>query len=256
MLNKFVPYSVYKVLWGDRRQFGHVPDPSDPEWQIWQKNAYTDFYQNTQLKGIGNSICKMIYPVVSNLDFYNKHVLEIGPGVLRHIKYLNAVPNKYTLCDIDADVLRLGETILDVEGIPCETVLLPNQTQIRLPFDNNAFDTIVTFNSLEHLYPLEDYLCEMKRILRPNGHLVGGVPCEGGLAWGGGRYFTTRRYVHQKYSINYDKIISWEHPNFADFIIEKLCEVFSKNLLKLHPFSFLPIDFNLMISFVFSKKDS
>lgn len=59
--------------------------------------------------------------------------------------------------------------------------------------------------------------------------------------------------MHKHYGINYDKIICWEHPNFADFIIEQLDAHFERHRLKLHPFPWLPIDFNLIASFVFKK---
>ncbi|MFX1535017.1 MAG: hypothetical protein ACFFDI_12400, partial [Promethearchaeota archaeon] len=74
-----------------------------------------------------------------------------------------------------------------------------------------------------------------------------------GIAWGLGRFLTTRRYVHKNYGINYDKIICWEHPNFADFIIERLDVHFEQQYLKLCPLSWLPMDFNLVASFVFAK---
>jgi SAM-dependent methyltransferase len=39
------------------------------------------------------------------------------------------------------------------------------------PFADGAFDAILTLSLLEHLTPLEDALNEMRRILRPGGHL-------------------------------------------------------------------------------------
>ena len=71
-------------------------------------------------------------------------------------------------------------------------------------------------------------LKEFNRILKKNGIIVGAIPNEGGMAWGFGRYLTTRRYT-KKFNINYDKIICWEHPNFADFIFES----FQKNKFKI-----------------------
>jgi len=99
MLNKRIPYFLYRRLWGDRKKYGLSPYTSDREWLIWQKNAYTDFYQNTQQKGIGNRICNMAYPVISKLDFSELNILEIGPGILRHLTHIRGTPNTYTLCD-------------------------------------------------------------------------------------------------------------------------------------------------------------
>ena len=253
MINSFTPHFVSKVLWGDRRKFGLVPVASDADWLVWQEKAYTDFYQNTQQCGIGDRVNRMASPVIGRVDFGDKHVLEVGPGIIRHLPYIESKPARYTICDINEDVLGMAEKQLRDASIPCETVLLFRRNEEGLPFADKSFDIIVSFNSLEHLYPLDSYLDEMKRILKSGGQLVGGIPCEGGLAWGLGRFLTTRRYVHKNYKINYDKIICWEHPNFADFIIECLDVHFEREYLKLHPFPFLPMDFNLVVSFVYKK---
>jgi hypothetical protein len=89
--------------------------------------------------------------------------------------------------------------------------------------------------------------------MKPGGQLVGGIPCEGGLAWGLGRFLTTRRLLIKRYGLNFDKIICWEHPNFADFILERLDIYFERQFLKLHPFPWLPLDINLVISFIYRK---
>ncbi len=244
---------ISNVLWGNRKQFGLIPDNEDPDWKIWEDKRFTDFYQNTQQRGIGDRVSRMAYPVIERVDFGDKHVLEVGPGIIRHLPYIKSKPTKYTTCDINEDVLGMAGKQLREAEIPCEKVFLDRKSDSELPFADESFDIVISFNSLEHLYPLDNYLVEIKRILKRGGQLIGGIPCEGGLAWGLGRFFTTRRYVHKNYGINYDKIICWEHPNFADFIIERLDAQFDRQHLKLHPLNWLPLDFNLVASFVFKK---
>lgn len=105
------------------------------------------------------------------------------------------------------------------------------------------------------MYDLDEKLLEFKRILKKDGKIVGAIPNEGGIAWGIGRYLTSRRYVAKNSDINYSKIISWEHPNFADKIINS----FKKNNLKIdyikmYPFNFIKsLDFNLITTFILSK---
>jgi len=244
---------ISNVLWGNRKQFGLIPDNEDPDWKIWQDKKFTDFYQNTQQRGIGDMVSKMAYPVIGLIDFEGKRVLEVGPGIIRHLGHIKGKPDKYAVCDINEDVLSISEKQLKAAGIPCNTILLARESDSELPFADESFDVVISFNSLEHLYPLDNYLFEIKRILKRRGQLIGGIPCEGGLAWGLGRFLTTRRYVHKNYGINYDKIICWEHPNFADFIIERLDAQFDRQHLKFHPLNWLPLDFNLVVSFVFKK---
>ncbi|RKY92126.1 MAG: hypothetical protein DRQ13_10700 [Ignavibacteriae bacterium] len=253
-IRDMLPAKIYSKLWGDRRKFGFLPDVNDLDWKIWLEKRYTDFYQNTQQAGIGNRICKLAYPVISKIDFKNKKVLEIGPGIIRHLGYISSKPQMYTICDTEEDCLSMSKTILDDAGIRNKEVLLNNIKGSSLPFPDDGFDIVVSFNSLEHLYPLEEYLIEIYRVIKPGGQLVGGIPCEGGLTWGIGRYFTTRRYVHKTYNINYDKIICWEHPNFADLILRLLERLCKQEFIKFYPLSFLPIDFNLMVSFIYRKE--
>jgi ubiquinone/menaquinone biosynthesis C-methylase UbiE len=169
------------------------------------------------------------------------------------LKYISPKPAFYVLCDVTESCLKSSQEQLESAGIANEVILLDSTRQFHLPFPDNSFDIFLSFNVFEHLYPLKDYLIEISRILKIGGYVAGGIPCEGGLAWGLGRFLTTRRYAHKCYGINYDKIICWEHPNFADQILECLAEVFKKAHIRLKPFPFLPIDLNLVASFIYRK---
>lgn len=253
MLNNIIPYPIFGCLWGNRKRYGALPNENDPDWELWQKKAYTDFYQKTQQKGIGNWVCNLAFPVVAKIDFSGKTVLEFGPGIIRHINFLNKNPVKYILCDVNTELLRNARKQFKEAGFPCDAILIDSKKGLKLPFGRESIDIIISFNTLEHLYPLDSYLAEMKRLLKIDGSIVGGVPCEGGLAWGLGRFITSRRYVNKNYGINYDKIICWEHPNFADFIIRRLDFYFKREFLKFHPFPLLPLDLNLTASFIYGK---
>ena len=120
---------------------------------------------------------------------------------------------------------------------------------LTIPLKDNVVDVLVTFHQLEHIYELDTYLQELKRILKPNGVLIGAVPTEGGVAWGFGRFLTSRRYVKKNMDFDYDKIICWEHPNFVNKIKTLLDKNFTNNKSIKKPFGMLPMDFNLSWSF-------
>ena len=254
MIRDYLPGKLKRVLWGDRDKFGYLPIESDRDWRVWQEKAYTDFYQETQQKGLGQIVNSMIYPVMSRVNFDQLKILEIGPGIIRHLQYIGSEVDTYILCDIEPESLKHAERQLTESGINFQSII-KSRSEFSLPLEDRSVDAIVTFNSLEHLYPIDDHLREFNRVLKPGGRVIGGIPCEGGLAWGLGRYLTTRRYVHNAYSINYDKIICWEHPNFSDAIIEKLNEYFELEQMTRHPFPKLPIDLNLMLSFIYKKRN-
>lgn len=220
MLNKYTPYVLFKRLWGDRKRFGIMPNFTDCDWQEWEKHSIS-IYMQTQQKGVGDRICNMAYNAVALIDASDKKILEVGPGSIRHLYFLHGHPQKYIICDIRDDFLVGAGRQLSNTGIAHEKVILKrntaSETKWKLPFPVQAFDVVISFYSLEHLHPLDSYLIEIKRILKRGGQLVGAIPCEGGLAWGLGRFLTTRRYVHKHYGINYDKIICWEHPKLCRF---------------------------------------
>lgn len=251
-LNNFISHSLKKVLFGDREKYGLCINKFDPDWLHWQE-VMSHAYVNTQQKGIGDRVCRIAYSVVSKICFLDQNVLEIGPGIIRHLDQIKERPSNYTICDVSQEFLGNAETQLASAGIPCTKVLLSRDTPWQLPFPDASFDTVITFYSLEHLYPLDQYLQEISRIMRPGGRIIGGIPCEGGLVWGLGRFLITRPEIIKRYQVKYDKLICWEHPNFADFIISRLYFYFEKEFLQLHPFPWLPLDLNFVVKFIFRK---
>ncbi len=52
-------------------------------------------------------------------------------------------------------------------------LIAPGQS---LPIDDNAYDIVITLNTLEHVYEVEAALRELLRVLKPDGNLVATVP--------------------------------------------------------------------------------
>ena len=125
----------------------------------------------------------------------------------------------------------------------------------QLPFDDEQVDVVLSFYSLEHLHPLSTAVDEMIRVLRPGGALVGAIPAEGGLAWGFGRYLTSRRWLKRNTKIDPDKIICWEHPNFAEHVLQQLDNHLIRERLSFWPWKLPLVDVSLVISFVYRKAE-
>jgi len=249
-IGNYIPYPFFKYLFGNRRVFGNKIDYSDPNWIEWEK-TYLEFYEKNQKQSIGEIVNNAGYDVLKRLDFSNKDILELGPGKINHIKYWNTRPKSFAIADIKQSFLDINDSILSEKKINFTKHLI--KSDYKLPIESESKDIIITFYQLEHLNPLEEYLKEYLRVLKPNGLLVGAIPCEGGVAWGLGRFLTTRRWLLANTGINPDKLICWEHPNFADFIINSIVQSSTKEYLSFWPLNVSSIDLNLIVKFIFKK---
>lgn len=65
---------------------------------------------------------------------------------------------------------------------------------------------------------------------------------------------TSRHWFKNNTTINPDKIICWEHPNFADQILKELDQVFTRETVHYWPSPWLPLlDPNLVIRLLYRK---
>lgn len=247
-IRRWLPSMLRAPLWGDRERWGLEINTNDPCWLEWQK-AYSDFYTQNQREGVGTQVNDAGYSVMEQLDLSDKRVLEIGAGDIRHIAHWNGTPQEYVLADVSTIMMEKAQARLVDKGVPFDCLLLERSE--RLPLMDSSIDVVVSFYSLEHLYPLGPYLDEIRRVLKPGGFLIGAIPTEGGLAWGLGRAITSRRWLRQNTQIDPDKIICWEHPNFADYIIGELGKRFSRVKCSYWPFKVPLVDANLVIRFLY-----
>ena len=172
------------MLWGNRKQWGLEINAKDPCWREWQK-TYAKFYVENQRAGVGVKINDAGYHVMSTIDLTGKRVLEIGAGDIRHLRYLRGKPSEYVLADISSEMMAFAQKKLAEQAIVHRSILV--QRNQPLPLADQSMDIIVSFYSFEHLYPLTPYLEDLRRVLRPDGILIGAIPAEGGMAWGGGQ---------------------------------------------------------------------
>jgi SAM-dependent methyltransferase len=252
---RYLPYALRKPLFGDRRRFGTVPVEADTDWREWQAR-YMDFYTSTQKGGIGKRINDAGYVVLSRITLDNKVVCEVGPGALPHLAYWQGRPREYIAVDISEAFLEKTAEIFAAAGHGRFRPVVMSRASHLLPIADASVDVVLSFYSLEHFTPLNGYLAEFRRILKPGGLMVGAVPNEGGLAWGLGRYLTSRRWIHRHTTIDYDKIICWEHPNFTDEIFTALAAQFNRQYRRMFPLPWLPAaDLNLVTKFIYQKPE-
>lgn len=101
-------------------------------------------------------------------------ILEVGCGggaMTRAIK-TNFPKFEVVGCDISQKALNLAKG---------EGVKLIYADAYDLPFKNNSFDAVVTFDFLEHVSDLKKVLFEIQRVLVPGGLFYSAIPYEGSL---------------------------------------------------------------------------
>lgn len=252
LLGPKLPNLLAKRLFGDRKTYGRIPPQGSASWAQWERHIF-EFYSSTQLTDSGDRVSHAGYKILRSVDLKGKRVLEIGPGQIRHHMYWNGSPGDVTLIDSRKEFLGKAEETLSHLNVPFESKVLDLRSN-HLPFPDGAFDVVLSFYSFEHIYPFDLLADEIFRVLRPKGVVAGSIPCEGGLAWGMGRFLTTRRWIHRNTPLDYDQIICWEHPNFASEILRTLDTKFGRRRLSYWPIHIPVLDLNLLTSFVYEKR--
>ena len=254
MIRKYLPYFIYKRLFGDRRKYYDKFDKDDRDWLSWIDNI-TATYEHRDKSLIDKLIKKNAYKIIQNslIDFQNKDIIEIGPGFLDHEQFWkNKTPKSFDIIDSNFDFLKISEEKLNKRNINCKKFLI-NESIDMDQISSESYDYVLSFFSLEHIMNFEDFVVHINRILKKDGYLIFVIPNEGHLAWGLGRYFFTRNYVYNKLELDYDKIICWEHPNFSDKILKCL----DNNLKKIKVFK-VPhlffLDFSISVKGIYKKK--
>ncbi|MBN1876811.1 MAG: class I SAM-dependent methyltransferase [Anaerolineae bacterium] len=106
------------------------------------------------------------FELFGDLNLEGKIVLDVGCGMGSNIKYLYECGARNVVA-FDIDLLQLRNTHTAFEDDVQVSLLAANAE--LLPFENDAFDTLVATDTFEHLCDVETVLRECYRVLRPGG---------------------------------------------------------------------------------------
>ena len=103
-------------------------------------------------------------------------ILEVGFGSGLTFLNLNGLYKKIYGLDLSCDVKEVAQ-VFDPLGIHPD---LLNGNVLDMPYQDEQFDTVLLISILEHLKPeeLDRAFSEIKRVLKPGGQVVYGVPVE------------------------------------------------------------------------------
>lgn len=103
-------------------------------------------------------------------------ILEIGFGTGLTFLNLTEMYREIHGLDLTADVPQV-KSVFDALGLK---TFLQNGNVLNMPYEDGYFDTVLLISILEHLKPEEQSqaFAEIKRVLKPGGQVVYGVPVE------------------------------------------------------------------------------
>lgn len=103
-------------------------------------------------------------------------ILEVGFGSGLTFLNLNEKYKKIYGLDLTCDVNVVKEVFATYNIYPD----LQNGNVLKMPYADNQFDSVLLISILEHLNPneLKQAFTEIKRVLKPGGQVVYGVPVE------------------------------------------------------------------------------
>jgi len=251
MLRHYLPSLLRRELFGDREKYGKRAWEGDPDWETWQREYLSINKLVQHSHGYQHRINDSGYKVLSSFNFDDKRLLEIGAGSGYHIERLRGTPKHFTCIDVCKEFFPVMERVCQKSKIPFSSHTV-GAYKPEIPLDSASCDFVLSFYSMEHLHPIDEWLGELFRVLKPGGYLIGAIPAEGGLAWGMGRWLTSKRIIKRKFNLDMRKIICWEHPNSCDEITQALAKM-GRLKEKRWPFPLLPYDVNLVVKIIVKK---
>lgn len=108
-----------------------------------------------------------------------KRVLEVGFGSGVTFPNLHGEYEEIHGLDLNVSVEEVAAVFKARQIEAC----LQNGSVLSMPYEDNFFDTVLLISILEHLKPSEQESAfrEIRRVLKPGGQVVYGVPIERGL---------------------------------------------------------------------------
>jgi ubiquinone/menaquinone biosynthesis C-methylase UbiE len=222
------------------------------------KNYYESEYSKIQRGGIqgwGNSIND--YYVEKNLNLEpNSKVLEIGASSGEHFKFVKDESKfkEYIALDIYP---RITNPDLAIKLEKKDFYRFVEADASAIPFPDNYFDAVISTCVLAHVENPEAVFAEIKRVVKPSGQIVIGMPTDPGIL---NRfikkvitYRTMKKQGIQDPKLNYAR----EHINSVDKLIVFAEHIFKNDTLKLKFFPFGINSWNLNLLVIIKvKKES
>lgn len=100
----------------------------------------------------------------------NEHALEVAAGTCICGRALAPYVKNIICLDLTEAMLEQGKYLAEKENI--QNIFFVEGNAMKLPYEDDSFDLVITRLSLHHFIEPEKLFCEMQRVLKRGGELV------------------------------------------------------------------------------------
>ncbi len=113
---------------------------------------------------------QLYHHVATGISLEGKHVLEVGCGRGGGASYIARYlrPQRMVGVDIVAPAIRFAQKHFTAQ----KNLRFMVADAHQLPFEDNSFDAVVNIESAQHYKDVDRFLSEVRRVLKPGGHLL------------------------------------------------------------------------------------
>ncbi len=117
----------------------------------------------------GNLQTNLEFLALTNLLKPHDRILEIGCGIGSVVAELSRKEHDVRGIDISSEAIEYGRK--KYGDIPLEV-----QAAEALPYEDESFDVVLSFDLFEHIAAIDRHISEVARVLRPGGHYLFQTP--------------------------------------------------------------------------------
>ena len=99
-----------------------------------------------------------------------QRVLDVGSGLAAPALFWKSQYEDLKIVCVNINMSQLKKSKFQ------SSMFFTNSTATKLPFTDSSADRIISLESAQHFKPLDDFISESKRILKPDGLLIMAIP--------------------------------------------------------------------------------
>jgi SAM-dependent methyltransferase len=138
------------------------------------ERVYKELYKSSPANYLIYLFHKVTYNFASEY-VKDKYVLDYGCGSGYGTHYIASFCKSIVGVDIAADAIEYAQSRYQAPNLVFAQIEAADKA-IPLPYPDSSFDTVLSFQVIEHIVDPRPYLYEIKRVLKPSGVFICATP--------------------------------------------------------------------------------